>query len=178
LSAITPTAFLLCGPSLAGKSTFVATLRSFLAASVISADAINEERGLPFGGEGLPESVWAETLQIQLDRLHLAAAQGLHVIIDDTLCYRWLRERFRNEARASGLLTRLLLLRPTEEELLARRVRLLELWHRPVLSVDRLQDHLRRFEWPAADEEPIEVTSPAAQAAFIATLSAPTSNAG
>jgi hypothetical protein len=100
------------------------------------------------------------------------------VVIDDTLCYRWLRDRFRDEARALGLLTCLLLLRPMEGELLGRHACLLESRRRPVLSVERLQDHLRRFEWPAADEEPIEVTSPAMQAAFLATLPPLANNAG
>ena len=149
-----------------------------LNASIISADAINAERGLPFGGEGLPESGWAETLRIQLERLRHAATQRVHVVVDDTLFYRWLRDRFRAEAQASGFHTSLLLLRPTEHELLARHARLLELRQRPVLSIERLQDHLRRFEWPSSDERPIEVTSSDQQAAFLAALPSTPNNAG
>jgi tRNA A37 N6-isopentenylltransferase MiaA len=58
-----PHAFLLCGPSLAGKSTACERIAATLGAEIISADAINAKRGLPFGAEGLPESVWAETLR-------------------------------------------------------------------------------------------------------------------
>jgi tRNA A37 N6-isopentenylltransferase MiaA len=58
-----PHAFLLCGPSLAGKSTASERIAATLGAEIISADAINAKRGLPFGAEGLPESVWAETLR-------------------------------------------------------------------------------------------------------------------
>ena len=56
-----PHAFLLCGPSLAGKSTASERIAATLGAEIISADAINAKRGLPFGAEGLPESVWAES---------------------------------------------------------------------------------------------------------------------
>lgn len=51
-------AYLLCGPSLAGKSTVAEQIARVTGAVVLSADAVNAERGLPFGAEGLPESVW------------------------------------------------------------------------------------------------------------------------
>ena len=71
-----------------------------LSTAVVSADVINEGRGLPFGGEGLPESVWADTLRLQIAELERCAAQGSSVILDDTLCYRWLRNRFREEGQS------------------------------------------------------------------------------
>jgi hypothetical protein len=37
--------------------------------AIVSADVINERRGLPFGAEGLPETAWAETLGLQLAEL-------------------------------------------------------------------------------------------------------------
>jgi predicted kinase len=178
LSPTAPTAFLLCGPSLAGKSTFAAALDGLLHAVTISADAINAERGLPFGGEGLGESVWAETLRIQLERLREAGALRVPVVVDDTLCYRWLRDRFRAEAQASGLQTSLLLFRPTVHELLARHARALEAQLRPVLSIERLREHLLRFEWPSSDEGAIEVTSSVQQASLLAALAPAHNNAG
>lgn len=42
-------------------------MRTALDATVISVDEINAQRGLPFGGEGLPESLWAETLTVPAD---------------------------------------------------------------------------------------------------------------
>ena len=158
-------AILLCGPSLAGKSTVAAQLVDRLGALTLSSDALNAERGLPFGGEGLPESVWAETLRLQVERFHLAVGAGRPVIVDDTLCYRWLRDRWRAEAAAAGVAATLLLLAPSRERLLARHASVVD---RPVLSLGRLVDHLDRFEWPSADEAAVDVTSPAALDAWCA----------
>jgi predicted kinase len=163
-----PIVFLLCGPSLAGKSRLAALLARSFAASIICADDINARRGLPFGGEGLPESVWAETLQLQLEQLRVCAADGRHAIVDDTLCYRWLRDRFRQQAADCGMQQRLLLLRPDADELLRRHQRLSQSRERPVLRADRLADHLARFEWPAPDEGAVDLTEPAALQAWLA----------
>ncbi|HEY6571998.1 MAG TPA: ATP-binding protein [Candidatus Eisenbacteria bacterium] len=164
-----PVAYLLCGPSLAGKSTVAARLVEAFDAVAISADAINERRGLPFGGEGLPEHVWAETLRVQLQELHELTGGGKSVVVDDTLCYRWIRDRFREEARAAGLSHKLLLLAPSREDLLARHALLESERRRPTLSLDRLVEHLNSFEWPAADEGAIDITTLERQDEFIRT---------
>ena len=161
-----PPAYLLCGPSLAGKSRFAGELARRLGARVVSADAINEERGLPFGGEGLPESVWAETLRTQLDRITELAADGHAVVVDDTLCYRWLRDRLRAACAAAGLHAVLVVFRVDEAELLARRVRLVRSGERPVLGELRLREHLASFEWPTPEECPLEVATLRAQLGF------------
>lgn len=153
------TVVLLCGPSLAGKSTAAQHIAQATGAAIVSADAINATRGLPFGGEGLPESVWAETLRLQLEQLrqHIAAARS--VVIDDTLCYRWLRDRFRAEAHAAGASAELLLLTPSEPQLLARHAQLAASYQRPVLSLPTLLQHLRSFEWPTPDERAVDISS-------------------
>jgi predicted kinase len=159
--------YLLCGPSLAGKSTVASALRAVFAAEVICADTINGQRGLPFGGEDLPESVWAETLHIQLQRLRSHAERGRNVVVDDTLCYRWLRDRFRQECSTSGAASVLLLLRPPEDELFARHEHLAQSRKRPILSLARLQEHLARFEWPIEEEQAVDITSPASLQAVL-----------
>lgn len=156
-------AYLLCGPSLAGKSTFASALAKLTGAVVLSADQINAERGLPFGGEGSPESVWAETLRLLLAEMGSLASRGHSVIVDDTLCYRWLRDRFRQQALESGLTPRLLLFPLSEEAALSRRSHLLLEGTRPVLSEARLLDHLARFEWPDPDE-PVLLVEPGCEA--------------
>ena len=67
--------YLLCGPSLAGKSTAARLVARRLGAVIVSADRINEERRLPFGGEGRPESAWGETLDLVIARLREAAGR-------------------------------------------------------------------------------------------------------
>lgn len=153
-----PLALLLCGPSMAGKSTLAKQVRESIDAAIVCADDINAERGLPFGAEGLPESVWAETLRIQLERIGEHGANRRNVIVDDTLCYRWLRDRMRQTCIASGLKPLLLVLAPTPEAIRARRSQAQAEGVRPSLSAQRLDDHLRRFEWPAADEPHWDVT--------------------
>jgi predicted kinase len=152
--------YLLCGPSLAGKSSACRQMVTRLSTAVVSADVINEGRGLPFGGEGLPDSVWADTLRLQIVELERCAAQGSSVILDDTLCYRWLRNRFREEGQRMGLSPRLLVFSPSRPELLARHALAQGREQRPVLSMSRFLQHLESFEWPSADEPHVDLTNP------------------
>ena len=92
-------AHVLCGPSLAGKSTVAERIAQATGAA-IPADAVNAERGLPFGAEGQPDPVWAETLRILLDRLHAHAREGRAVVVDDAQCCRWPRDRYRRRAES------------------------------------------------------------------------------
>ena len=154
-----PHAFLLCGPSLAGKSTACEHIAATLGAAIISADAINAKRGLPFGAEGLPESVWAETLRQLLLQLHEHARAARSVVIDDTLCYRWLRDRVRNEAMAADLRPVLLVLAPSRQTLLSRYAQLAESGQRQVLSMPRFVQHLESFEWPTPDEAAVDIST-------------------
>jgi predicted kinase len=139
-------------------------------AVVLSADDVNAERGLPFGAEGLPESVWAETLRILLDRLHNNAQLGHSVVVDDTQCYRWLRDRYRSECIACGLRPVLLLLSPPLHMLYERHALNSASAGRAVLSRERLTDHLARFEWPSEDERATDVSSAEAVNAYLSLL--------
>jgi predicted kinase len=154
-----PRAYLLCGPSLAGKTTVAGRITGAFSATLVSSDEINAERGLPFGGEGLPESVWAETLRIQVEHFHAEASRGRSVVVDDTLCYRWLRNRWREEAAKAQAAAILLLLSPSKAEILARHTALQSAGQRPVLSKERLLEHLLAFEWPAPEEHAILVNT-------------------
>ena len=162
-----PIAYLLCGPSMAGKSTFCSHLSENLGVHIISADALNAHRGLPFGAQGWPEPVWAETLRLQLLALDVHASARQSVAVDDTLCYRWLRDRFRSEADRVGLTNTLLLLRPSEQVIFERHRVATGSASRPVLTLDRLTDHLERFEWPAGEEGAIDLTTADRQTAWL-----------
>ncbi len=165
--AAAPRVVLLCGPSLAGKTTACARIVEATGAVAVSADAVNRERDLPFGAEGLPQSVWAETFEIVVERLRRHLANGTSVVVDDTLCFRFLRDRLREETKAAGAKATLLLLAPPIEEILARHARLRALGDRAVLSIEFLRDHLDRFEWPAPDEHAVDVTHAADLEAWI-----------
>ncbi len=163
-----PRLYLLCGPSLAGKSTVVQAMAAELGVAVVSADAINAARNLRFGLEGLPESAWAEILGAQIKESAALMKRGLPVAIDDTACYRWLRDRFREHAASHGYEVRLIYVATPREEILARHARLSKSKERPVLSLERLIDHLDRFEPPQRDEPHMTIRSDADLRTFLA----------
>ena len=93
---------LLCGCSFSGESTLAAALRERCGADVVSLDEINERRGLE-GGDGVPEHAWARTLDIAHDELeNLLAQRAPLMVVDDTSCYRWLRDSWRKVAERHG----------------------------------------------------------------------------
>ena len=97
--------FLMCGLSFSGKSVLARAMGSHLRAETSALDEIDRERGLPFGGEGIPVEAWEETHEIALRRLGERMPAGRDLIVDDTNCYRWLRDRFRTVAFRYGYRT-------------------------------------------------------------------------
>lgn len=93
-----PTVFLMCGLSFSGKSTLAHYLVESFELEYISLDDINRERGLGFGGHGIAEQQWEESHHIAHQRLRALMERGVSVVIDDTYCFHWLRERVRNIA--------------------------------------------------------------------------------
>ncbi len=98
----TGTVYLLCGPAFTGKSTLAEAIVRHIGCACISLDEINVERGLPHGESGLPTERWAETHQFALERLEELARAGRDVVVDDTNCYRFLRDNYREVARRHG----------------------------------------------------------------------------
>jgi predicted kinase len=151
--------YLLCGPPLAGKSAFCARIVERLGAGVCSPGPL---------GDGFGEQVRSQPLRRQLDVLRAYAAAGRSVVVDDTLCYRWLRDRWRRAARDAGLVPRLLLLSPPRAEIMARVIPGLEGLARPTLALKRVHRYLDAFEWPADDEGAVDVTTTDRQDAWLA----------
>lgn len=151
--------YLLCGPSLSGKSWLAARLSERLNATVVSFDELNRERGLPFGLEGWPEAEWAATLDVAIARTTGLMQARRAVIVDDTLCYRWLRDRFRDLATDHGYEVVLIYLTIGRAQLAARRAEVLARGDRPILSQRGFEAHLAAFEAPADDERPVRVDS-------------------
>ena len=114
-----PALYLLCGLPFSGKSTLAAELSSRLPAALVSLDAINAERGLD-GGQGIAEEEWARTHEIARGRT-AALLDGGHSVVDDTFCWRSLRDAFRAIATARGLATRVVFVDPPFEEIARRR---------------------------------------------------------
>jgi predicted kinase len=144
--------FLLCGPAYAGKSTLAAALGERLDARIVSLDEINRERGVGFGGDGLSDDVWAETLTLALERLANVMATGRDVVVDDTSCYRWLRDEYRAVARRHGCEGILVLLCVPRAELERRRKLNAVAPSRAHVTDQVFAGHLSSFEYPQADE--------------------------
>jgi predicted kinase len=86
--------YLMCGLAFSGRSTIAAEIHRLRGAVVVSLDEINLERGLQ-GGLGIPDSEWIRTHEEAMHRLELALRAGHDVIIDDTNCFRFLRDNYR-----------------------------------------------------------------------------------
>jgi predicted kinase len=145
-----PIAFLLCGPSFSGKSTIARALAE-AGAHVVSLDGILAERGLR-GGDGLAPEHW-ELAHAEAERRVAGLARaGLQVVIDDTLCFRWLRDRYRASVEAAGFEPWLLYLATPLEEIRARVARNDRERTRHSLRPAVLEEHLRTFEVPDPSE--------------------------
>jgi predicted kinase len=147
-----PPLFLLCGPAFSGKSTLAARLHDRWGFHVVSLDAINARRGLR-GGEGIPDQEWARTAALARDEVRAwLKTPGSRVVVDDTLCFRFLREDFRRLATEAARTSRLLVLGTPIEEVRRRISENVRRPERAGINAAVLERHLARFEWPGEDE--------------------------
>ena len=141
----------MCGMPFSGKTTLGKAIAKYLDVSYISLDEINEARGL-FGGDGIPVGEWEKTHYLAMQESVKLMKTGLDIILDDTNCFRRLRDRFRNFAAQHGYRTALVFLD----------IPLSEIWRR-IENNDRTQarhkvtknivtEMAETFESPQADE--------------------------
>ncbi len=90
--------YIMCGLAFAGKTTVARAIAERTRGSVVSLDEINAARGL-HGGDGIPPAEWERTHGVALREADALLARGVTVVIDDTGCFRWLRDRYRRLAR-------------------------------------------------------------------------------
>ncbi len=166
-SLVRPRLFVLCGLAFSGKSTLARELAARRGAAVVSLDAINEERGAGYGGDGLPAEAWARTLEIGLARAAERMEEGADVVVDDTGCFRWLRDRWRELAAGPGHAPVLVFLDTPPEEIRARRERSASTGDRRGLREDVFAAHVAAFERPGADEDPVTLGDAASVARWL-----------
>lgn len=145
--------YLLCGLSFAGKSTLANHIRRHRPCSVISLDAINAKRGLAFGGYGISAVEWDKTRRIACAILHRFLRRGATVLVDDTNCFRWIREGYRRIASRHGCRCRVLWLDVPRAEIERRRQLNASAPTRPSIDDTVLHQLATTFEWPDADED-------------------------
>lgn len=161
-----PTLYLLCGLAFAGKSTLAARLTERTGAAIVSLDAINAERGLQ-GGLGIPVGEWVATHQEALRRLDALLGEGRSAIVDDTCCFRRLRDSYRGLASRHAAASLVIHVDVPLGEAV-RRLRANEASpERPPVTEAILRDLARDFEWPAADEPTLVYRPPETYDAWI-----------
>jgi predicted kinase len=101
--------YLLCGMPFSGKTTLGKSVAKYLDCLYISLDEINEARGL-YGGDGIPVEEWEKTHFLAMQQLHSFMPSEQNIVLDDTNCFRWLRDRFRDFGSQYGYQTILIFL--------------------------------------------------------------------
>jgi len=143
--------YLLCGLAFSGKTTLASTLACRLPAAVVSLDAINAARGLD-GGAGIPDAEWARTYQEAMVQVEKALQAGNSVIVDDTNCFRFLRDGYRSVADRCGADTTVIYM-DAPLALIQKRIRENEKARsRTSITSSVLMDLVTKFEPPDADE--------------------------
>jgi predicted kinase len=163
------TLHVLCGLPFAGKTTLAAALARRLGAAIVSLDRINAERGLS-GGLGIPAEEWARTHRQALGEVGRLLGQGTPVVLDDTSCFRFLRDDHRRIAAPHGAEVVVVHVEVRLETALARirdnaRTRARALVLEPVL-----RDTAARFEPPGEDERVVRFPEGADPEAWVAAL--------
>jgi predicted kinase len=143
--------FIMCGIAFSGKTTVAKQLVQAVGCAYVSLDDINAERGL-HGGEGIALKEWIRTHDIAVGRLKELTPRGEDIVLDDTNCFRWLRERYREFASENGYVAELVYLNVSSEEVQARIVRNEVTAARPAIEMNVFRAHVQEFEPPQADE--------------------------
>jgi len=143
--------FIMCGIAFSGKTTVAKQLVQAVRCAYVSLDDINAERGL-HGGEGIAVGEWERTHGIALERIRGLMARGESIVLDDTNCFRWLRDRFCEIACENGYVAELVYLEVSLEEVQARMVRNRMKAARPAIESNVFGEHVENFEPPQTDE--------------------------
>lgn len=101
--------YLMCGLPFSGKSTLARAIAERVEGEVVSLDEINAQRGL-HDGFALSVAEWSEAHDLALAQCRVLMAKGAPVVVDDTNCYRWLRDDHRRDAKQAGYETVVVLL--------------------------------------------------------------------
>jgi predicted kinase len=152
--------FLLCGLAFSGKTTLARAIAQRLSLAYVSLDEINAERDLRPGGEGLPGEEWERSHAVAESRLAAAFASGRGAVLDDTGCFRCLRDRYRELARAHGVPTTVVFVDVPLEAIRARIASNARKTKRTGITDEVFAHHVAEFEPPQPDEQFVRFTPP------------------
>lgn len=155
-----PMLVLLCGTSFSGKSTLSRLIATDFDGEVISLDAINAERGL-YGGQGIPLSEWSKTNDEAHRRVARILSHSRAAVVDDTSSPRFLRDRWRETAKASRAKFVLVYLEAAADLVIERLTTNRGQPTRLDVIDPVIREHLAGFEPPKEDEPHITVRAAA-----------------
>jgi predicted kinase len=138
---------MMCGIPFSGKTMVAKQLSHVLGCAYVSLDDINAEREL-HGGEGIAVEEWERTHGIALERIRGLMARGEDTVLDDTNCFRWLRDRYRESARENGYIAELAYLDVPLQDVQARIVQNSMTGSRRSIESNIFGEHVRGFEAP------------------------------
>ena len=141
----------MCGIAFSGKTTVAKRLSEALGCAYVSLDDINAERGL-HGGEGVAVDEWEKSHSVATERMKQLMAHSEDIVLDDTSCFRWLRDRYKGLADENGYLAELVYLDVRLQDVQARMARNSLTASRRPIEAKIFAEHVRRFEAPQVDE--------------------------
>ena len=144
--------YLLCGLAFSGKTTLARAIVENTGARLVSLDEINARRGL-HGGLGIPVDEWARTHHVALELVRDSLEAGQSVVVDDTNCFRFLRDNYRRVAGRFGVSTLVVHADVPVDLVRARRLENACSLSRAPVTEPVLIDLIEKFEPPASDEE-------------------------
>ncbi len=149
-----PRLFALCGLAFSGKTTLARVVARRADAEYVGLDDINEARGLR-GGEGIPVEEWERTHEIAIERIGMLLDEGRDVVLDDTLCFRWLRDRYAAVADRHAARFVLIYVATPLPEIHRAMARNEADPRRHPIRLDVFETHARSFEHPTVEERPV-----------------------
>lgn len=137
-----------------GKTTLGRTIAEYLDCPCISLDEINEARGLS-GGDGIPVEEWEKTHFLAMQQLEIFMQSPGNIVLDDTNCFRWLRDRFRDLAAEHNYQTTIVFLDVSLAEIRHRMQINEQTKIRHQVRADIIDEMAKTFELPQEDEKAI-----------------------
>jgi predicted kinase len=152
------TLYLLCGMPFSGKTTLGKSIAKYLNSPYISLDEINEARGL-YGGDGIPVEEWEKTHLLAMQQLQSLMPLRQDIILDDTSCFRWLRERFSNFVKQHDYQTIIVFLDIPLSIIRKRLEKNEETQARHRVRQDIIEEMAKTFELPQKDENVVKYSA-------------------
>jgi len=151
-----PVLLLMCGMAFSGKTTLSRRIAARCGHHRICLDDLNAERGLGHvGPEDIPVDEWERSSQQAVGQIETLLAAGESVVLDDTNCYRFLRDRYRAVAHRHGARCLVVYLPFTLEQGL-QRIAANRVEHARIDFPEHLyRFHVSQFEAPGHDEPTI-----------------------